>query len=220
MVADNARKILDTVAEICLQVGRDPRGVTVLAAVKTVEPHRILELVGTGIDTIGENRVQEFVDKYPFVEGKFRQHFIGSLQTNKVKYLVGKVDLIHSVDRAELLREISARSQKQGVTTDILLEVNAGCEPNKSGVFPQELPDLAQAAIETQNVRVRGLMCVLPIDAPERLYADMQRLHADFNAAYDAPVLSMGMSNDYRTALKYGATLVRIGRGLFGDRAR
>lgn len=217
-MAVEVKRILDSVADACARCGRDVRDVTVLAAVKTVPPERILELSGSGIDTIAENRVQEFVDKYPLLEGKFKQHFIGSLQTNKVKYLLGKVELIHSVDRIDLLREIEKRSAKAGFITDVLLEVNGGREPTKSGVYPEGVDVLGEAAADMPHVRVKGLMCVLPIGAPEALYAEMQELHADFNARYSAPILSMGMSNDYPTAIRYGATIIRLGRALFGER--
>lgn len=197
-------------------VGRTDE-VTVVAAVKTRNAEEIGALLGVGITAIGENRVQELLSKYDSVVGA-EWHFIGSLQTNKVKYIVDKVSLIHSVDREGLADEISRRSQAAKKVMDVLVEVNTGGEAAKSGVLSGECENLCAYVAKLPNIRLRGLMGVFPISAPDSLYKSLSELYNGLKTQFGFDVLSMGMSGDYETAVRYGSTMVRIGTGLFGPR--
>lgn len=217
-IVKNVENINKNVQIACSECGRDASSVTVLVATKTVEPQRINQLVGAGIVYAGENRVQEFCDKYDEVKG-LKWHFIGSLQTNKVKYIIDKVEMIHSVDRVSLIDEIDSRSGKIGKKMEILLEINAGQEESKSGVGVQNLKALYEYAMQKQNIKVVGLMPVLPIETDENLYKQMQQIFQQYKAINsDIVHLSMGMSGDYQTAIKYGATIIRLGTIVFGER--
>ena len=192
--------------------------ITVVAATKTIDPERINLLPEYGINIAGENRVQELIEKYDSVRG-VKWHFIGSLQTNKVKYIVDKVELIHSVDREELADEIDKRSAKIGKVTDVLVEVNTGEEASKSGVMPEKAEALAAYVAAKKNVRLRGVMGVFPIGAADELYEKLYGIYRKIADTYpEADVLSAGMSGDYLKAIAHGANLVRIGSAIFGKR--
>lgn len=218
MGEDNVTRLLDDVADACLRCGRDPASVTVLAATKTVSAARIAEVLGARIGIIGENRVQEFTEKYPVLKDKYRMDLIGSLQTNKARQIVGKAALIHSLDRIELARELEKRAENEGIIQNVLIEVNAGREPNKSGVFPETLSAFSGELRGYPHLCVQGLMCVFPVAAGEALYEAAGILFEDFRSRFGTPILSMGMSSDYRTAIRYGATIIRPGKALFGER--
>lgn len=216
----NAMSRLETALE---ESGRSRKDVLVIGASKTMPLERILFVRdNTDVKIFGENRVQELLEKYtPDV----RWHFIGQLQTNKVKYIIDKVELIHSVDRLSLLQEIDRQAKKHGKVQDILIEVNIGGEEKKGGVAPSEVIDFAKEVDKYPSVRLKGLMSVLPnvekeaLDAfylqLSKLYDTLKRTRLD-NA--DIRYLSAGMSNDYDVAVKYGANIVRLGRALFGER--
>jgi len=201
-----------------MQASRPVDSVAVLAATKSVNAEYINQAAQCGITLAGENRVQEFLSKADGVCG-VTWHFIGSLQTNKVKSLIGKTALIHSVDRIALADEIEKQSAKLGVQTNILIEINAGCEDTKSGVLPQQVEALYTYCKQLPHIRINGFMPVLPINAPEKLYAQMNGIFSAYKAR-DPHItqLSMGMSGDYETAIRYGATIVRLGSCLFGSR--
>ncbi|MDE5654003.1 MAG: YggS family pyridoxal phosphate-dependent enzyme, partial [Clostridia bacterium] len=175
---------------------------------------------------VGENRVQELVDKYDF--GKdLKWHVIGQLQTNKVKYIIDKAVLIHSLDRESLADEIEKQAKKHNITVDCLIEVNMGSEISKGGVAPEKLYDLLSYVDSKDNIRLRGLMTVMPNledkEALKDLYKSFKQLYLDFKsktqAKHKIDTLSCGMTNDYEMAIEYGgATLVRLGRVLFGER--
>lgn len=188
---------------------------------------RVREAIAAGVDVCGENRVQEFLEKNS--AGAYEgcpKHFIGHLQKNKVKYLVGEVELIHSVDSAELLETIARRAEKLGLVQDVLLEVNIGAEESKSGVSPEELGEILEKAADFPCVRARGLMAIPPICAdPEEnrtYFRRMYQLFVDIRAKkYDnvsMDFLSMGMSADFEVAISEGANMVRVGTGIFGAR--
>jgi pyridoxal phosphate enzyme (YggS family) len=192
-------------------------GVRLMAVTKTVPAERVNLAIEAGITLLGENRVQEFLGKADLYKPA-EVHFIGSLQTNKVRQIVGKVRCIQSVDSERLAREISARSEIAGVTTDILIEVNIGDEDSKSGVGAGAVSELVKLSKELPNITYRGLMAIPPPYAPERLYAELLDLYERMKSDFGGDTLSVGMSDDYRTAIKYGSTLVRIGSGIFGHR--
>ncbi len=218
MLADNVCKIREKVERACASTGRQDE-VRILAAVKTVPPEKIIGLRECGIDLIGENRVQELVEKYPALKGKFEMHFIGALQTNKVSKVLDKVTLIHSLDRASLADEIDRHARAAGKRAGVLIEINAGGELSKSGVSPDGFMGFAEYALSKQNLSVRGVMSVLPIGAPEGMYENVRELYEKLRSVCpQADILSMGMSGDFETAVKHGSNLIRIGSALFGKR--
>ena len=223
-VAEIRRKMDDAARE----AGRDPAGVQLCAACKTHTPAAIALSAQLPIDLFGENHVQELCANWDAGAycGK-PVHFIGHLQTNKVKQVVGKVDLIHSVDSERLLRAIDAQAAKQDLVQDILLEVNIAGEESKGGCTPEEARQLAQLTRELEHVRLRGLMAIPPISpepgANRPFFAAMRQLFVDIKANMgdnqcNMDCLSMGMSGDYPDAIAEGATLVRVGTALFGPR--
>jgi len=226
-VEANYTEIRENIAEAAQKSGRAPEDITLLAATKTVTPELINYAISLGLDHIGENKVQELTDKYDAYDLVHCElHFIGRLQTNKVKYLIGKVSMIQSVDSEKLASEISRLSVKNGLVTDTLIEVNIGEEENKSGVLPEALVELLKKIAPLPGIRVRGLMAIPPAGAPERetlnYFLRMNQYFVDImakkldNVAMD--YLSMGMSSDYSLAIQAGANLVRVGTALFGPR--
>ncbi|HJA94897.1 MAG TPA: YggS family pyridoxal phosphate-dependent enzyme [Firmicutes bacterium] len=196
--------------------------VTLVAATKTRTPEEINEAIAAGITDIGENKVQEFRDKFDAVQGGNR-HFIGHLQTNKIKYLVGRTYLIQSLDRDELAEELSKRCQRANVTQDVLIEVNIGCEESKSGYPLQEAWAAYERIRGTQGLRVRGFMAMLPLaGGEEELAALVKEMRALFERAkaQDENIrwLSMGMSGDWKLCLRHGANMIRLGTAIFGER--
>ena len=216
----NAMSRLETALE---ESGRNVQDLLVIGASKTMPLERILFVRdNTDVKIFGENRVQELLEKYtPDV----RWHFIGQLQTNKVKYIIDKVELIHSVDRISLLQEIDRQAKKHGKVQDILIEVNIGGEEKKGGVAPAEVIDFAKEVDKYPSVRLKGLMSVLPNvekEALDAFYLQLSKLYDTLKQTRldnaDIRYLSAGMSNDYDVAVKYGANIVRLGRALFGER--
>ena len=199
------------------------RTVTLVGAAKTKPPELIARAVRAGLEAIGENYVQEFRDKS--AAGAYQGaavHIIGHLQQNKVKYVAGQVDMIQSVDSPALLAAIGKRAASLGRTQDVLIEVNIGAEPGKSGVAPQALDQLLSAAGDTAGVRVRGLMAIPPAENSRAYFGAMYNLVVDIAAKkYDNVLmdfLSMGMSDDYEDAIRQGANMVRVGSFIFGPR--
>ena len=226
-VTYNYQVICENIARAAESVGKTADDITFLAATKTVDAPTINHAISLGLRYIGENRVQELLSKYEDYDLDHASlQFIGHLQTNKVRQIVGKVDLIQSVDSVKLAREISRCSQKQGVSTDILLEVNIGREENKSGVLPEALPELLDEIKDIPAIKVRGLMAIPPIceNAQEncKFFDNMRHIFLDIGSKnidnISMEVLSMGMSDDYAEAIRCGATMVRVGSALFGKR--
>jgi len=220
-IAENLQKVRFDIAEAARSAGRRAEDITLVAVSKYVEAERVALAVAAGQTHFGENRAQEFRDKQPQF-ARCSWHFIGQLQTNKVKYLVGKACLIQSVDRTALLQQIERSAAAAGVVQDILLEVNIACEEAKGGVTPAGLPQLLAETQHTPHVRLRGLMCVPPAgQAPEPWFDKTRTLWQQAaRQGYCMDILSMGMTNDYKTAVAYGATMVRVGSGIFGGRPR
>ena len=226
-IAENVKSIKQRVAEAAVRSGRAPEDVRLCAATKMNDASRVREAIAAGVDICGENRVQELSEK--FEQGAYEGcplHFIGHLQKNKVKYLVGKVQLIESVDCLELLETIDKRAKSMGLVQDVLLEVNIGGEESKTGVAPEALWPLLDAAAAQEHIRVKGLMAIPPVnddDAQNRRYlAQVYKLFVQAgergyqNVAMET--LSMGMSGDFENAIREGATLVRIGTAIYGER--
>ena len=226
-VTYNYQKICENIERAAQSVGKTASDITFLAATKTVDADVINHAISLGLRYIGENRVQELLSKYDSYDLDHASlQFIGHLQTNKVRQIVGKVDLIQSVDSVKLAKEISRCSEKLGITTDILLEVNIGREENKSGVMPEKLPDLLDQVKDIPAVKVRGLMAIPPIceNAQEncKFFDNMRNIFLDIGSKnidnISMDILSMGMSDDYEEAIRCGANMIRVGSALFGAR--
>lgn len=221
-IDENLKALTDGIFEAAMRANRDPAEVKLIAVTKTVDEQRILQAIALGVSRIGENRVQELLAKYD-AYGSAEKHLIGQLQTNKVKKVVGRVDLIHSVDRLNLAEEIDRCAKVSGIVCPVLIEVNVGKEAQKGGVLPEELIDLAGKMLEMGNLKPMGLMTVPPVcerDEARRYFAKLRRLLDDCNNALGAKMneLSMGMSADYREGILEGATYIRVGTGIFGKR--
>lgn len=226
-VAQNVQKIAQDVREAALQAGRDPSEVQVMAVTKTVDPVLVNAAIGAGITLLGENKAQELCAKYDsYHKDGVQIHFIGHLQTNKVRQIVDKVSMVESVDSIKLAREIDRHCAAIGKVMDVLLEVNIGREENKTGVFPELLPALLEEAGKLERIRVRGLMTIPPVCETEeevlQYFSQMRQLFIDIKQKkYDnisMEILSMGMSADYLAAVRCGSNIVRIGTAMFGQR--
>ena len=226
-ITENVAVIRNKIASAAIAAGRKPEDIIFVAATKMNDAERVKEAVRAGIDVCGENRVQELLEKNQ--QGAYEGcplHFIGHLQKNKVKYLVGLVDLIQSADSQELISVIDKEAKKKNICQDILLEVNIGAEESKSGFRPEEIPGILSEISTYSNVNVRGLMAIPPIcsnPAENRPYFQrMKQLFVDNSGKkYDnihMDFLSMGMSGDYEEAIACGANMVRVGSAVFGAR--
>lgn len=226
-IAENVKLTRDRIAQAAMRSGRAPEDIRLCAATKMNDAARVREAIAAGIDICGENRVQELTEKYE--QGAYEGcplHFIGHLQKNKVKYLVGKVQLIESVDCLELLEAIDKRARSMGLHQDVLLEVNIGGEEAKSGFSPEALMESIPKMADFSSISVRGLMAIPPIcektEVIRSYFRSMKQLFVDIGAKkYDnvsMDFLSMGMSADFETAIEEGANIVRVGTGIFGAR--
>lgn len=223
----NYKKINENIALAAQKIGKSREDITFLAATKTVAPDVINYAISLGLDHIGENKVQELISKYDDYNLKnCSLQFIGHLQTNKVKQIVDKVDLIQSVDSVKLANEIAKQSIKHNKITDVLVEVNIGREENKSGVYPENLDELLCQMAQIDGIKVKGLMTIPPIcDNKHKIskyFNNMHNIFIDISQKkldnIDMTILSMGMSADYYEAILEGANMVRIGSSLFGAR--
>jgi len=226
-VRDNLFAVRERMEKACIVAGRPVDSVSLVAVTKTVDAERINAAIECGVTAIGENRVQEYLGKKDTLHlDGVETHLIGHLQTNKVKSIVGKVDMIQSVDSERVAAAIDTASRALGITTDILIEVNIGREIQKAGILPEELPFLLEKAAEMQGVRVKGLMTVPPILDTEyekrKIFSEMFTLFIDNQQKkldnIDMQILSMGMSGDFYEAILEGATTVRVGSAIFGRR--
>ncbi len=222
---ENYKEIKENIEAAALKSGRKYEDITLLAATKTVPYEVINHAINSGITHIGENRVQEFLSKEDFICKDVHRHFIGHLQTNKVKDIVGRVELIQSVHSLKLARVIDEQSEKRGIVTDVLAEINIGEEESKSGFSADEIFEIAEQIKEFKSIRLKGLMAIPPIcensqqnikyfDKMYKLFIDIRGKTRDNNIE----ILSMGMSDDYECAIECGANMVRLGTALFGRR--
>ncbi|SET38922.1 YggS family pyridoxal phosphate-dependent enzyme [[Clostridium] polysaccharolyticum] len=226
MIHENLVKVEERVAKACERAGRKREEVTLIAVSKTKPVDDVKEAMKDGIIDFGENKVQEIMDKYEAIPEKLNWHMIGHLQRNKVKYIVDKVCLIHSVDSLRLAIQIDEEAKKKNLVCPILIEVNAAGEDTKFGVSVQETEPLIQEIAKLSNVKIKGLMTIAPFveDAEEnrvhfqalkKLSVDIKRKNID---NVDMSILSMGMTGDYEVAIEEGATMIRVGTGIFGNR--
>ncbi len=226
MVKENLSEVQKRIRDACERAGREESEVTLIAVSKTKPVEMIREAYDAGVRDFGENKVQEMMDKYDQLPSDIRWHMIGHLQRNKVKYLIGKVHLIHSVDSLRLAEEISAQSVKRDVDTDILIEVNIAGEESKFGISRDGTMALVEEIAKLPRVHIRGLMVIAPyVTDPENnrsYFREIRELSVDIARKkmdnIDVRILSMGMTGDYEVAIEEGATMVRVGTGIFGER--
>ncbi|WP_455949929.1 YggS family pyridoxal phosphate-dependent enzyme [Eubacterium sp.] len=226
MIVENIEHVRENIEKSCKKAGRSVDEVTLIAVSKTKPYTDIEEALKSGTLDYGENKVQEMCEKYEILPKNIRWHMIGHLQRNKVKYLVGKTELIHSVDSIRLAEQIEKEYAKKDETANILIEVNMAQEESKFGITSQETEELIRKISTFEHIRIKGLMTIAPYtDNPEtnRVYfRQMKKLSVDIrdknidNVSMD--VLSMGMTGDYQVAIEEGSTMVRVGTGIFGER--
>ena len=214
---NNLEAVHKKIEDACLRAKRNPEEVTLVCVSKTIDPETILEAYTLGENVFGENRPQEMRDKFDKIEGA-NWHLIGHLQSNKVKYVVGKASLIHSVDSLQIASQINEQAAKLKVVQDILLEVNISGEESKYGLTTDEIPNIIKEIGMLSNIRFKGFMTMAPLGAPE---SEIRSIFKKAKELFDshkkdgATILSMGMSNDFEIAIEEGATLVRVGRAIF-----
>ena len=220
-VVENYHNICYNVNQLKSEYGRETDDILIMAVTKTV-PFEIINIaIENGIRLLGENRVQEYISKKDFYNKNAQVHFIGKLQTNKVKYIIDNVDVIESVDSIKLASEIDKQAKKIDKIIDIFLEVNIGDEQTKSGISASNVIEIASEIKSLKNIKIKGLMSIPPRGADEIVYENLYELFNEMKSTFpeiDMKYLSVGMSNDYPLALKHGANIIRIGTGLFGNR--
>ena len=225
-IKDNVNEVRENMAKAALRAGRNPEDITLCAVSKYIEVPKIKEALEAGVTVLGENKVQELVDKLPQFSKDVNFHMIGQLQTNKVKYIIDKVKLIHSLDRKSLLKTLDKEAKKKNIISDTLIQVNLTSDPNRGGVSIEELPEFVEEVGKYSSVRVKGLMCVAQnVDDENIIREDFRRMRLEFErlklyniSNVSGEILSMGMSHDYEIAIEEGATLVRVGTRIFGKR--
>lgn len=226
MILEKIKQVEENIIKSCEKVGRDPKEVTLIAVSKTKPYTAIEEALPSGVLDYGENKVQELTEKYEILPKDIRWHMIGHLQRNKVKYLVGKVELIHSVDSLRLANQIETEFAKKNEIANILIEVNMANEESKFGITSETTEQLVREISKLEHVRIKGLMTIAPYtDNPEtnrEYFRNMKKLSVDITEKnidnVSMNVLSMGMTGDYQVAIEEGATMIRVGTGIFGER--
>jgi pyridoxal phosphate enzyme (YggS family) len=223
-IQSNIEFVRETIEKSAVRSGRRGSDVKLLAVTKTVESARIWEAVEAGISDIGENRVQEYVSKRDFFGENVRWHMIGRLQKNKIKYIIGKISLVHSLSSIDAALEIQRLSKREGICTPCLVQVNVGEEGTKSGLRPEDTLRFIESLASLDSLRVQGLMAIAPaVDDPEKVrpyFAQMRELYETLPTGGNVEKrwLSMGMSGDYAVAVEEGANIVRVGSLIFGKR--
>ena len=226
MVAENLVQVQKNIEESCGNVNRDPGEVTLIAVSKTKPVEMLREAYDAGARVFGENKVQEIVDKYDLMPSDVKWHMIGHLQRNKVKYIVDKVAMIHSVDSFRLAETIEKEAAKKNVTVPILIEVNVAQEESKYGLKPEEVLPFIEEIADFSHIQIKGLMTIAPYvenaEENREIFRELKKLSVDIAAKninnVTMSVLSMGMTGDYMVAVQEGATMVRVGTGIFGAR--
>jgi len=221
-IDENFKRIRENVDSSIAKYRKSDDVVRIMAVTKTVQPEAVNHAINLGIDLLGENRVQEYLSKKDIYYKSAEIDFIGRLQTNKVKYIINDMSLIHSVDSLKLAQEIDRLAFKNSKIQNVLVEVNIAGEESKAGIKPELLKDFLLEVSNLENIRVKGLMTLPPANSGEKFLAKMQDLYIDISQEkihnISMTILSMGTSNDYMQAIKYGSNLVRIGTALFGAR--
>lgn len=226
MIAENLKSVRQRIARCCEKSGRNPEDVTLICVTKEATIDEAGEVLGLGVRDLGENRVQELAAKHKVIGDKAIWHFVGHLQTNKVRYAVKIASLIHSVDSAKLAKEINKVASRLNNVQDILIQVNTSGEKSKFGISPDGVIDLLKEVVLYHNISIKGLMTIAPeVDNPELArpyFKKLRELKDKINALritnYESLFLSMGMTNDFEVAIEEGSTMVRVGRAIFGER--
>lgn len=226
MITENLEQVRKNIDEACRMAGRDPKEVTVIAVSKTKPVSMLKEAYDAGARCFGENKVQEIMDKHPQLPEDIQWHMIGHLQRNKVKYIVDKVSMIHSVDSLRLAQTIEQEAAKHNVCVPVLLEVNVAQEESKFGLKMDEVLPLIETIADFPHIKVQGLMTIAPYvenaEDNRDFFRQLKKLSVDIEAKninnVSMSVLSMGMTGDYQVAVQEGATMVRVGTGIFGER--
>ena len=226
MITENLEQVRKNIDEACRMAGRDPKEVTLIAVSKTKPVSMLKEAYDAGARCFGENKVQEIMDKHPQLPEDIQWHMIGHLQRNKVKYIVDKVSMIHSVDSLRLAQTIEQEAAKHNVCVPVLLEVNVAQEESKFGLKMDEVLPLIEAVADFPHIKVQGLMTIAPYvenaEDNRDFFRQLKKLSVDIEAKninnVSMSVLSMGMTGDYQVAVQEGATMVRVGTGIFGER--
>lgn len=226
MIKENMTQIQKQINDVCHRCGRAPEDVTLIAVSKTKPVEAILEAIEGGQKDFGENKVQELCDKIDVIPNNVHWHLIGHLQTNKVKYIIGKTFLIHSVDSLRLAQKIQEEAAKKQADVDILIQVNVANEATKFGLTVEETPKVIEEIAKFPNVHIKGLMTIAPFsetgEQNRQFFRKLKQLSVDINDKnidnVSMSVLSMGMSHDFETAIEEGATYVRVGTSIFGER--
>ena len=226
MVKENLKEVEEKITAACERAGRDRNEVTLIAVSKTKPMEMIEEAYSADKRDFGENKAQEMKEKHDALPDDIKWHFIGHLQTNKVKYVVGRATLIHSVDSLHLAEAIEKESEKKNLVSDILIEVNVACEESKFGLKTDEVEKLVRDVAKLPHLRVKGLMTIAPFvenaEENRNIFRELKALSVDIAAKnidnISMDILSMGMTGDYEVAVEEGATLVRVGTGIFGER--
>lgn len=222
IVSENLKRVQYNIAEAKAKYRNENDDVRLMAVTKTVPYEIVNSVIEQGVDLLGENRVQEYLDKKDHYDKNAEVHFIGHLQTNKVKYIIDSVKCIHSVDSLKLAAEIERLAEKNGIVMNVLTEVNIGGEESKSGIGIDMLDELVYGISEMKNIKLCGLMTIPPVGNSEFYFEKMQRIFEDLKAKkvdnVSMDILSMGMSADYVEAIKYGSNIVRVGSAIFGAR--
>lgn len=219
----NLKTVSTNILNTCKKNNISPEKILLLGATKTVDTDAVNLAIRNGLRAVGENRVQEFISKYEELDKSVIIHFIGRLQSNKVKYIIDKVSLIHSVDSMKLLSVIDAQSKKIGKIMNVLIEINIADEDSKAGISPDNLESFLNEAESFENVRIKGLMAIPPAAEETRPYfVKMKQLYDKYKnyRGYNFEYLSMGMSGDYISAVECGANIVRVGSAIFGKRIK
>ncbi|HHV27160.1 MAG TPA: YggS family pyridoxal phosphate-dependent enzyme [Tissierellia bacterium] len=225
-IKENLLKVQENIENALIRSGRKNENIDIIAVTKTVDVDIINESISLGINNIGENKVQEIQKKYDNINDDVNWHMIGHLQSNKVKYIIDKVNLIHSLDRLSLAKEINKRAKAKDIVKDVLIQVNISEEKSKFGLKKEEVVPFIEKILEMKNIRVKGLMTMAPhVENPEEIryvFRDLRNLGYKIeNRNYEnieMKYLSMGMSNDYEVAIEEGSNMVRLGTALFGKR--
>ena len=223
-IRESYELIQEHIASACASCSRKTQEITFVAVTKFVPAERIAEALDLGVTHVGENRAQELTQKLEFFQNrKCDIHFIGQLQTNKVKYIIGRVDLVQSVDRIQLAQELERLAVQRNIVQNILVQVNIGAEPQKGGIDEHNLSEFLHSMSDRPSLRVMGLMCVPPAVEAEQARPYFARMRRLWEASKHIPGvtmqhLSMGMSGDYTAAIQEGATMIRLGSALFGER--
>ncbi len=226
MIVENLEEVEKNISEACKRSGRNRKEVTLIAVSKTKPVEDLMQAYNAGIREFGENKVQEMTDKYDKMPRDIHWHMIGHLQKNKVKYIIDKAELIHGVDSYELAQEISRQAEKHSVTANILIEINIGNEDTKFGIKAEDALEMVDRISDLPLINVKGLMCIAPnVEDPEKnrqYFAKMKQICVDITSNsrnnINMSILSMGMTGDYQVAIEEGATMVRVGTGIFGVR--